>query len=99
MFEDGKVRFSISDTPPGEAVAIRTEAVPLERDALGSAIRLGCDLSGHNPALLERSSLVIQGDRLALRTLAGWEDILQGEQTARRAQAVAQALKLKLELG
>ncbi len=67
--------------------------------ALGSAIRLGCDLSGRNPRLLEKSSLTIQGDRLALSATPGWEDMLLGEQTARRAQTLASALKLKLELG
>lgn len=67
--------------------------------ALGSAIRLGCDLSGRNPRLLENSSLAIKGDRLVLTTLTGWEDMLLGEQTARRAQTLAQALKLKLEMG
>lgn len=67
--------------------------------ALGSAIRLGCDLSGHNPRLLEKSSLSAKGDRLVLRALSGWEDMLLGEQTQRRAQTLAQALKLKLELG
>ena len=67
--------------------------------ALGSAIRLGCDLSGRNPRLLEKSSLAIRGDRLALTALAGWDDMLLGEQTQRRAVTVAQALKLKLEMG
>ncbi|MCR5875785.1 Ppx/GppA family phosphatase [Phenylobacterium sp. J426] len=67
--------------------------------ALGSAIRLGCDLSGRNPRLLESSSLALRGDRLALTTVSGWEDMLLGEQTAKRAQVLAQALKLKLEMG
>ena len=66
--------------------------------ALGAAIRLGCDLSGRNARLLEKSSLAISGDKLALTVLAGWEDILLGEQTARRAQTLAQALRLKLAL-
>jgi exopolyphosphatase/guanosine-5'-triphosphate,3'-diphosphate pyrophosphatase len=67
--------------------------------ALGAAVRLGCDLSGRNPRLLEKSSLTIQGDRLSLTAAAGWEDMLLGEQTAKRAQTLASALKLKLELG
>jgi len=67
--------------------------------ALGSAIRLGCDLSGRNPRLLEKSSLSVRGDRLVLTTLSGWEDMLLGEQVQRRAQTLAQALKLKLEIG
>jgi len=67
--------------------------------ALGAAVRLGCDLSGRNPRLLEKSSLVINGDRLLLTASRGWEDMLLGEQTAKRAQTLAAALKLKLELG
>lgn len=67
--------------------------------ALGSAIRLGCDLSARNPLLLEKSSLAIRAERLSLTVLRGWEDMLLGEQTTRRAQAFAQALKLKLDIG
>jgi exopolyphosphatase/guanosine-5'-triphosphate,3'-diphosphate pyrophosphatase len=67
--------------------------------ALGAAIRLGCDLSGRNPRLLEKSSLTIEGDRLILGSASGWDDMLLGEQTAKRAQTLASALKLKLELG
>jgi len=66
--------------------------------ALGAAIRLGCDLSGRNPRLLERSSLAVRNDRLALTAAPGWEDMLLGEQTARRAGTLAAALRLKLEL-
>jgi exopolyphosphatase / guanosine-5'-triphosphate,3'-diphosphate pyrophosphatase len=94
-------RHSSALTPPDVATVNRllTSERRQRARALGSAIRLGCDLSGRNPRLLEKSSLAIAGDRLQLRTLAGWEDMLQGEQTARRAQTVAQALKLKLEMG
>jgi exopolyphosphatase / guanosine-5'-triphosphate,3'-diphosphate pyrophosphatase len=66
--------------------------------ALGPAIRLGCDLSGHNARLLEKSGVTVRGDRLVLNVLTGWEDMLLGEQTARRAQTLAQALKLKLDM-
>jgi exopolyphosphatase/guanosine-5'-triphosphate,3'-diphosphate pyrophosphatase len=48
---------------------------------------------------LEKSSLAIKSDRLLLTAAAGWEDMLLGEQTAKRAQTLASALKLKLELG
>jgi exopolyphosphatase/guanosine-5'-triphosphate,3'-diphosphate pyrophosphatase len=67
--------------------------------ALGAAIRLGCDLCGRNPRLLEKSSLAIQGGKLALTAARGWEDMLLGEQTAKRAHTLAGALKLKLDLG
>jgi exopolyphosphatase/guanosine-5'-triphosphate,3'-diphosphate pyrophosphatase len=67
--------------------------------ALGSAIRLGCDLSGRNSRLLEKSGLAIKGDRLRVTALDGWDDILLGEQVQRRAQTLAQSLKLKLDMG
>lgn len=66
--------------------------------ALGAAIRLGSDLSGRNPRLLERSNLRIAQGRLILSVLPDWQDMLAGEQTTRRAQNLANALKLKLEL-
>ena len=87
---------------PLEGTAVSRVLTPERRQrarALGSAIRLGCDLSGRNPRLLEKSSLSIKGDRLIVGALAGWEDMLLGEQTARRAQTLAQTLKLKLEMG
>jgi exopolyphosphatase/guanosine-5'-triphosphate,3'-diphosphate pyrophosphatase len=94
-------RHSAASQPPGAAPMARILS-PERRQrarALGSAIRLGCDLSGHNARLLEKSAVSVNGDRLRLTVLTGWEDMLLGEQSARRAQALAQALKLKLELG
>lgn len=92
-------RHSASPSP-ADATTIGRVLTPERRQrarALGAAIRLGCDLSGRNPRLLEKSSLTIEGGKLVLTTLAGWEDILLGEQTQRRANALAQALKVKLE--
>ncbi|PZQ64876.1 MAG: Ppx/GppA family phosphatase [Phenylobacterium zucineum] len=94
-------RHSAASQPPGAAPLARVLS-PERRQrarALGSAIRLGCDLSGHNAGLLEKSAVAIKGDKLRLTVLSGWEDMLLGEQTTRRAQALAQALKLKLEVG
>ena len=67
--------------------------------ALGAAIRLGCDISGRHGRLLQKCALTVKGDRLRLTAAEGYGDMLLGEQTAKRAQTVAQALKLKLELG
>lgn len=94
-------RHTSATTPPeGEAVSRVIGAERRQRArALGAAVRLGCDLSGRNPRLLEKSSLTIQTERLALTAAAGWSDMLLGEQTAKRAQTLASALKLKLELG
>jgi exopolyphosphatase/guanosine-5'-triphosphate,3'-diphosphate pyrophosphatase len=94
-------RHAASGQPPGAAAVSRILS-PERRQrarALGSAIRLGSDLSGHNARLLEKSGLAIKGDKLSLTVLTGWEDMLLGEQSTRRAQALASALKLKLELG
>jgi exopolyphosphatase/guanosine-5'-triphosphate,3'-diphosphate pyrophosphatase len=94
-------RHSAAASTPEEATVARV-LTPERRQrarALGAAIRLGCDLSGRNPRLLERSSLTIRGDRLTLTAARGWEDMLLGEQTAKRANTLAAALRLKLELG
>lgn len=94
-------RYSAAPTPSDETTIGRILS-PERRQrarALGSAIRLGCDLSGRNIRLLEKSALAVRGDRLLLNALSGWEDMLLGEQTQRRAQALAQALRLKLEMG
>ncbi|HEY0647636.1 Ppx/GppA phosphatase family protein [Phenylobacterium sp.] len=92
-------RHSAAPQPPDPAISrVLTPERRQRARALGSALRLGCDLSGHNPRLLEKSSVTVRGDRLVLTALAGWEDMLLGEQTTRRAQTLAQALKLKLEL-
>jgi len=92
-------RHSAAPQPPDLAIArVLTPERRQRARALGSALRLGCDLSGHNPRLLEKSAVTVKGDRLVLTALVGWEDMLLGEQTARRAQTLAQALKLKLEI-
>jgi len=66
--------------------------------ALGAAIRLGCDLSGRSTALLSHSRIWLDGGKLLLTTEPKWADMLLGEQTNRRAQALAQALSAKLEI-
>jgi exopolyphosphatase/guanosine-5'-triphosphate,3'-diphosphate pyrophosphatase len=66
--------------------------------ALGSAIRLACDLSGRSPALLALSSLRLEGDRLVVQAEPDYAGILLGEQTQKRAQALAALLGRRLEL-
>lgn len=93
-------RHSAASATPEESTIARI-LTPERRQrarALGAAIRLGCDLSGRNPRLLERSSLSVRGDRLLLTAARGWEDMLLGEQTAKRANTLAAALRLKLEM-
>ena len=67
--------------------------------ALGAAIRLGCDLSGRSGALLNHSRLQMADGVIVLHADAGWADMLLGEQTAKRASALADQLDLGLRLG
>ena len=66
--------------------------------ALGLAMRLGCDLSGRAPQLLANAALTIEGSTLRLTASEGYADVLLGEQTRRRARALAEALGLTLEI-
>lgn len=94
-------RHSSAPTPPepGTVARVLTTERRQRARALGAAIRLGCDLAGRNPTLLPHSTLDIRGDTLTLSTEPAWKDMLLGEQTAKRATTLAQALKLKLQLG
>jgi exopolyphosphatase/guanosine-5'-triphosphate,3'-diphosphate pyrophosphatase len=67
--------------------------------ALGAAIRLGCDLAGRNVEVLRHAALGLDNDRLQLTAEPGWEDMLLGEQTAKRALTLAQALKIRFQMG
>lgn len=94
-------RYTSANTTPQPAMIARILS-PERRQrarAVGSAVRLGCDLAGRNPALLSKAHLGIDRGRLSLTASPGWSDILLGEQTAKRAQTLAGALKLKLDLG
>jgi SUF system NifU family Fe-S assembly protein len=66
--------------------------------ALGLAMRLGCDLSGRSPQLLANASITVVGGQLKLMASDGYADVLLGEQTRRRARALAEAMGLKLEI-
>ena len=66
--------------------------------ALGAAIRLGCDLSGRSSALLKHARIALADGKLLLTTDPKWADMLLGEQTKRRAQALAGALGVRLEI-
>lgn len=94
-------RHTSAPTPPEASAIARIIGADRRQRAraLGAAVRLGCDLSGRNPRLLEKSALAVRGEHLRLTAANGWEDMLLGEQTAKRAQTLASALKLKLELG
>jgi exopolyphosphatase/guanosine-5'-triphosphate,3'-diphosphate pyrophosphatase len=86
-------------TPDSAAVArVLTPERRQRARALGAAIRLGADLSGRNPALLADTSLRIVDGKLVLSADPAAGAALRGEQTPKRAGALANALKLKLEI-
>ncbi|WP_340647292.1 Ppx/GppA phosphatase family protein [Phenylobacterium sp.] len=90
---------SAPNTPEPDTIArVLTVERRQRARALGAAVRLGCDLSGRNATLLPHAGLVISGGRLTLSAEPAWRDMLLGEQTAKRAATLAQALKLKLEM-
>jgi exopolyphosphatase/guanosine-5'-triphosphate,3'-diphosphate pyrophosphatase len=93
-------RHTATASPP-ETGTVQRLLSPERRQrarALGAAIRLGCDLSGRNAQLLANAGLSISADRLRLVARDGWQDMLLGEQTTKRAQTLAAALKLRLEV-
>lgn len=88
-----------SSVPEGATISrLLSEAQRRRARALGSAIRLGCDLSGRSSVLLAQSRLGLKGERLILSAADGWSDMLLGEQTARRATHLAGLLGVKLEI-
>jgi len=66
--------------------------------ALGSAIRLGCDLSGRSPDLLAHAHLEIRPNTVLLQADEGWAATLLGEQTAKRAGVLAGLLERDLKM-
>lgn len=90
---------SASSVPEGATLSRLLSEKQLRRArALGSAIRLGCDLSGRSSVLLAQSRLGLKDERLILSAAEGWSDMLLGEQTARRATQLAGLLGVKLEI-
>jgi exopolyphosphatase/guanosine-5'-triphosphate,3'-diphosphate pyrophosphatase len=66
--------------------------------ALGSAIRLGCDLSGRNAELLGHTRLDIRSSSVVLEAEETYAPILLGEQTAKRAGTLAGLLERDLKM-
>jgi len=65
---------------------------------LGLLLRLGCDLSAKSSTLLSHAHVRQNGHQLTLGANTGWEDLLLGEQTRRRARALANHMKLQLNI-
>lgn len=67
-------------------------------EVLGAAIRLGCQLSGRSPELLAASSLARTRTELTVSVRKDAADLLLGEQTSKRAEALARTLDLELKV-
>jgi len=66
--------------------------------ALGLAIRLACDLSGRSSQLLANATATVGKTELKLTATEGYADVLLGEQTKKRAKALAEAMGLGLKI-
>ena len=93
-------RYGGGDKTPDATVIdkLLPQAAKQRARALGLAMRLGCDLSGRSPQLLANAALTVKGPSLRLTASKGYADVLLGEQTRRRAKALAEAMGLKLEI-
>ncbi len=86
-------------TPEPEAVdRLLDEDARRRARALGQAIRLACDLSGRAPQLLANARAVVSKGELRLSATAGYADVLLGEQTRKRAKALAETMGLSLAI-
>jgi exopolyphosphatase/guanosine-5'-triphosphate,3'-diphosphate pyrophosphatase len=65
--------------------------------ALGLALRLGADVSGRSAALLAASSLTVNDSAVVLTASAEAADLLLGEQSRKRLNALATHLQLAAE--
>jgi exopolyphosphatase/guanosine-5'-triphosphate,3'-diphosphate pyrophosphatase len=88
-----------STVPESDLIArlLTHEALQRAR-AAGAAIRLACDLCGRSAPLLSRSSLVIRDSAVVLEAGEAVAPILFGEQTQKRAGALATLLGRELKL-
>jgi exopolyphosphatase/guanosine-5'-triphosphate,3'-diphosphate pyrophosphatase len=66
--------------------------------AMGSAMRLGCDLSGRSAELLSHSRLEFKANSVLVQAEDDWAGMLLGEQTAKRAGALAALLDRDVKL-
>ncbi|WP_084175899.1 Ppx/GppA phosphatase family protein [Brevundimonas bacteroides] len=88
-----------SGTPePGTVERLLSEEARTGARAMGLALRLGCDLSGRSPQLFANAAITARSGVLRLTAAPGYADVLLGEQTRRRAKALAEALGLRLEI-
>lgn len=77
---------------------ILTPERTVRAETLGAAIRLGAQLSGRSPELLAASSLSRGKNDVTLSVRKDSADLLLGEQTLKRAEALAKTLGAELKV-
>jgi exopolyphosphatase/guanosine-5'-triphosphate,3'-diphosphate pyrophosphatase len=90
------VHHRYSKAQPKHASAyerLLTEETRRAAMTLGSALRLGCDLSGRSESLLAQFSIGVESADLVLKTKKAFAHLMT-EQSAKRHEAAAQALGL-----
>lgn len=88
------------DTPAPDVVGrLLNDDQRLRARALGLAMRLGGDLSVRAPQILASTVLSLKDGVLRLKAAPDHADALLGEQTRRRAKALAETLGAALEIG
>lgn len=65
---------------------------------LGLLLRLGCDLSAKSHKLLAHAKIALKDDQICLKADTGWESLLLGEQTKKRAKSLANQMGLGLHI-
>ncbi len=93
-------RYGGGQAPAPQIVRRLLTSEQVERARIiGLTLRLGADLSGRVPSLLAEAPLKLNGRQLQLTAAKRSADLLCGEQTGKRARALAEALGVKLEIG
>ena len=88
------------ETPAPDVVGrLLNDDQRLRARALGLAMRLGGDLSVRAPQVLASTVLTLKDGVLRLKAAPDHADALLGEQTRRRAKALAETLGAALEIG
>ena len=83
---------------PGAVERLLDADARIRARALGQAIRLACDLSGRSPQLLANAGATIIDGELRLTAREGYSDVLLGEQTRKRAKALAETMSVSLSI-
>ncbi|MFC0632451.1 Ppx/GppA phosphatase family protein [Brevundimonas balnearis] len=93
-------RYGGSETTPEPELVNRLldDQARRRARALGQAMRLACDLSGRSSQLLANAVVALDDVTLRLSATQDYVDMLLGEQTRRRAKALAETLDVKLAI-